>query len=232
MSSSGAPHGLLFVVSAPSGVGKTTVVEGAIRRTPRLTRSRSYTSRQASEGEIDGVDYHFITRERFEAMKAGDQFLEWAEYSGNLYGTSQVDTERVLAGGDDLVLVIDVQGGTKIRRRGWPAVYVFVLPPSFEVLERRLRERKRDTDAQIQSRLDVARQEVAAVSEYDYVLINDTVEECVVTLQAIVQAERARRAGDTVDAHTAVFARAGRAVRGAMAVAIAPILAGFARPRS
>jgi guanylate kinase len=158
MSSSGGPRGLLFVVSAPSGAGKTTVVEEAIRRTPRLTRSRSYTSRRVSDGEVDGIDYHFITRERFEAMKAGDQFLEWAEYSGNLYGTSLVDTERVLAGGDDLVLVIDVQGGRKIRQHGWPAVYVFVLPPSFEVLESRLRERRRDTEVQIQRRLDVARQ--------------------------------------------------------------------------
>jgi len=232
MSSNSAPHGLLFVVSAPSGAGKTTVVEEAIRRTPRLTRSRSYTSRQASEGEIDGVDYHFITRERFEAMKAGDQFLEWAEFSGNLYGTSQVDTERVLADGDDLVLVIDVQGGSKIRRRGWPAVYVFVLPPSFDALDSRLRERKRDTDAQIQRRLDVARHEVASVPEYDYILINDTVEECVLNLQAIVLAERAGRSGAEAGAHAEAIARAARARRAAMEPAIAPILAGFARPRS
>jgi guanylate kinase len=212
MSSSGTPHGRLFVVSAPSGTGKTTVVEEAIRRTPRLTRSRSYTSRQARVGETDGVDYNFVTGERFDAMKAGDQFLEWAEFSGHLYGTSQVDTERILAGGDDVVLVIDVQGARQVRRRGWPAVYVFVLPPSFDVLESRLRDRKGDTEEQIQRRLSLAREEVAAVSAYDYVIVNDTVDACVAQLQAIVTAERARR--------------------DAMEPAIAPILAGFARPKS
>jgi guanylate kinase len=229
MSSSAAPHGLLFVVSAPSGAGKTTVVEEAIRRTPHLVRSRSYTSRQVGEGESDGVDYHFITRERFEAMKAGDQFLEWAEYSGNLYGTSQVDTERVLAGGDDLVLVIDVQGGRTVRRRGWPAVCVFLLPPSVEALESRLRERNRDTEGQVQRRLDVARLEIAAVPEYDYVLINDTVEACARQLQAIVLSERARRGGDTGGVHAEAAAIAALARRDAMDAFIAPILAGFAQ---
>ena len=231
MSSSGAPHGLLFVVSAPSGAGKTTVVEEAISRTPRLIRSRSYTSRQVGDGETDGVDYHFVTRERFEAMRAGDQFLEWAEYSGNLYGTAQVDTERVLAGGDDLVLVIDVQGGRKIRRRGWPAVYVFVLPPSLDALERRLRERGRDSEAQIQRRIDAAREEVAAVPDYDYILINDTVADCALNLQAIVLAERARRTGEEGLAAPAI-ARAERVRRAAMEAVVAPIVAEFARPRS
>jgi guanylate kinase len=232
MSSSGTPHGRLFVVSAPSGTGKTTVVEEAIRITPQLTRSRSYTSRRARAGETDGVDYNFITRERFEAMKAGDQFLEWAEFSGNLYGTSQVDTERILAGGDDVVLVIDVQGGRQVRRRGWPAVFVFVLPPSFAVLESRLRDRQGDTEEQIQRRLSLARDEVAAVSAYDYVLVNETVGACVEQLQAVVLADRARRRGETggVDARTLALAE--RARRDAMGPVIAPIVSSFGPART
>src|SRR5712692_592844 len=103
-------RGLLFVISAPSGTGKTTLVERLVETTPNLRTSRSYTSRPVRLGEVDGVDYNFVTRERFEAMIAGNQFLEWAEIFGNLYGTSVVDTERALAAGDDLVLVIDVQG--------------------------------------------------------------------------------------------------------------------------
>ena len=232
MSSSGTPHGRLFVVSAPSGTGKTTVVEEAIRITPQLTRSRSYTSRQTRAGEADGVHYHFITRERFEAMKAGDQFLEWAEFSGNLYGTSKVDTERILAGGNDVVLVIDVQGGVQVRRCGWPAVFVFVLPPSFEVLEGRLRDRQGDSDEQMQRRLLVAREEVAAVSAYDYVLVNDAVGACVAQLRAIVLADRARRSGDTGGSHAPIIALAERARRDAMDPIIGPIVASFARARS
>ena len=232
MSSSSVAHGHLFVVSAPSGAGKTTVVEEVIRLTPRLVRSRSYTSRKSRAGETDGDAYHFITRERFEAMKAGDQFLEWAEFSGNLYGTSEVDTERVLAGGDDLVLVIDVQGGRQVRRRGLPSVSVFLLPPSFEALERRLRSREQDTEEQIQRRLAVAREEVKAVAEYDFVLINDTVGACVDGLQAIILADRARRGGETGETSAQVLAMATRARREEMAPMVAPILAGFAPARS
>ena len=190
---SSGPRGRLFVVSAPSGTGKTTVVERLVDRTPNLQMSRSYTSRQAREGEVDGVDYNFVSRARFEAMVAGDQFLEFAEIYGNLYGTSQVDTERLLAAGEDLVLVIDVQGARKVRRRGVPTVSVFVLPPSFEVMASRLRGRSLDSEEQIRRRLDVARDEIQAVGEYDYVVVNDDVEACVERVRSIVLAERSRR---------------------------------------
>src|SRR5438477_2831398 len=103
-------RGLLFIVSAPSGAGKTTLVERLVEQTSHLRMSRSYTSRAAREGEVDGVDYNFVTRERFEAMVARGEFLEWADVFGNLYGTSAADTDRMLAAGDDVVLVIDVQG--------------------------------------------------------------------------------------------------------------------------
>ena len=110
--------GLLFVVSAPSGAGKTTLVERLVEQLPHLTMSRSYTSRRARAGETDGVDYNFVTRDRFDAMAAADEFLEWAEVFGNLYGTSALDTQRLLDSGSDVVLVIDVQGARKVRQRG------------------------------------------------------------------------------------------------------------------
>jgi guanylate kinase len=190
--SSSSRRGRLFVVSAPSGAGKTTVVERLIQRMPDLKRSRSYTSRRARPGEADGVDYNFVSRERFEAMVAGGQFLEWAEYSGNLYGTAVVDTDRELETGADLVLVIDVQGARQVRRHHKSSVLVFLLPPSFEKLEARLRSRGEDSEAQIRQRLETARQEVAAVPEYDYVVINDEIDACVEQLRAVVVAERAR----------------------------------------
>jgi len=192
MSSSPPRRGRLIVVSAPSGAGKTTVVERLIQAAPDLRMSRSYTSRPARDGEADGVDYNFVSRDRFEAMIAGDQFLEWADVFGNLYGTGVVDTERALAGGDDLVLVIDVQGARQVRRHRRGAVSVFLLPPSFAVLEARLRGRSRDSEEQIRRRLDTARQEVAAVSEYDYVVVNDEIDASVDRIRAIVVAERAK----------------------------------------
>ena len=184
--------GILFIVSAPSGAGKTTLVEKLVEQTPHLKMSRSYTSRIARPGEHDGVDYNFVTRQRFETMAASSEFLEWAEVFGNLYGTSASDTERLLAAGDDVVLVIDVQGARQVRRRGVPAATIFVMPPSFDVLERRLRGRSKDTEEAMQIRLQVARKEVAAFTEYDYIVINDEVQGAVSRLQAIVMSERAR----------------------------------------
>ncbi len=122
------------------------------------------------------MDYNFVTRERFVAMREAGGFLEWAEVFGNLYGTGRADTERRLAGGDDLVLVIDVQGAAKVRASGVAAVAIFVLPPSFEMLEERLRGRSRDPEEQIRRRLAVARQEIYALSGYDYVVVNDEVD--------------------------------------------------------
>jgi guanylate kinase len=185
-------RGLLFVVSAPSGTGKTTVVERVVQRVPDLSLSRSYTSRPARPGEQDRVDYNFVNRERFEQMISGEEFLEWAEVFGNLYGTCAADVERDLSGGRDMVLVIDVQGARQVRLRYANTVGVFVLPPSFDVLERRLRGRSKDAEDAMQRRLRTARNEVAAFAEYDYVIVNDELEACVERLRAIVLAERAR----------------------------------------
>jgi guanylate kinase len=185
-------RGLLFVVSAPSGTGKTTVVERLVQVVDGLALSRSYTSRPARAGEADGVDYNFITRARFDEMAAAEAFLEWADVFGNLYGTCAADAERELDRGRDLVLVIDVQGARQVRRRCPDTVGVFVLPPSFAVLEERLRRRSKDAEEAIQRRLRTARAEVAAFTEYDYVIVNDELEACVERLRTIVLAERAR----------------------------------------
>jgi guanylate kinase len=185
-------QGLLFIVSAPSGTGKTTLVERLVENVPDLQMSCSYTSRPPRDGELDHVDYNFISRQRFEAMIAEGQFLEHADVFGNLYGTGAAETRRALESGKDVVLVIDVQGARIVRQSGFKHVDVFILPPSFETLERRLRRRSKDPEAQIQRRLDVAQQEVDAVTEYDYVVINDEVDRAVRRLESIVEAERAR----------------------------------------
>ncbi len=186
-------RGRLFIVSAPSGTGKTTLVERLVQEMPDVVLSRSFTSRPPREGEADGVDYNFISRDRFEAMIAAGDILEHADVFGNYYGTSAGRTEQALAGGEDLVLVIDVQGARQVRLRGFDSVGIFVLPPSFEMLEQRLRRRSKDSEAAIARRLEVARAEVGAVAEYDYVVINDEVDAAVRRLCCIVQAERARR---------------------------------------
>lgn len=192
MSSDGA-RGVLFVVSAPSGTGKTTVVERLVQRVRGLTQSCSYTSRPARAGESNGVQYNFISRDAFEAMAARGEFLEWADVFGNLYGTRRADTDAVLATGNDVVLVIDVQGARQVRSNVRGTVAIFVLPPSFSDLERRLRGRNGDPDPAITRRLETARAEVSAVSEYDYVVVNDDLQRCVGEIEAIVTAERARR---------------------------------------
>jgi guanylate kinase len=185
-------RGLLFIISAPSGAGKTTLAEQLVLEVSRLRLSRSYTSRPARHGEADGVDYNFVSRERFEAMAAAGEFLECADVFGNLYGTRAADTDALLASGSDVVLVIDVQGARRVRRRGIETTAIFVMPPSFPVLEQRLRGRSKDTEAAIQRRLQVARDEVAAFTEYDFVVVNDDVATALACLRSIVLAERSR----------------------------------------
>jgi guanylate kinase len=185
-------RGLLFIVSAPSGAGKTTLVEHLVQVLPNLRMSRSYTSRPARDGERDGLDYHFVTRQRFATMIEEGAFLEWADVFGNCYGTSAADTERMVASGQDVVLVIDVQGARQVKSHGVDHTSIFVLPPSFDVLERRLRGRSKDTEDQMQRRLATARAEAASYTDYDYVVVNDRLEATVVRLQEIIAAERSR----------------------------------------
>jgi len=196
MSSKGAGsetrRGLLFIVSAPSGTGKTTLVERLVHVLPNLCLSRSYTSRPERPGERDGVDYNFITRTRFDEMVREDAFLEWADVFGNCYGTAAADTDALLAQGKDVVLVIDVQGARQVRSRGIETVGIFVLPPSATILEQRLRGRSKDSEEQILRRLDTACREIDEFASYEYVVVNDELETAVDRLRSIVLAERAR----------------------------------------
>jgi guanylate kinase len=185
-------RGLLFIISAASGTGKTTLAERLVQILPNLRMSRSYTSRPGRAGERDGVDYNFVSREQFDAMIQRGEFLEWADVFGNMYGTSRLDAERLQGSGQDVVLVIDVQGAAQVKRSGIDHTAIFVLPPSFEILERRLRGRSADSEAAMQKRLAAARAEVGCYADYDYVVINDQLEPTVVRLQEIIAAERSR----------------------------------------
>lgn len=200
-------RGLLFVISAPSGTGKTTLVERLVQILPNLRESKSYTSRPARAGERDGVDYHFLGRDEFERMVAANAFLEWADVFGNLYGTSAADVDHMLSDGQDVVLVIDVQGARQVRQRGADHTAVFVMPPSYQVLERRLRGRSADPEPAMRRRLETARAEVSSFREYDYVVVNDDLESTVVRLQEIIAAERSRthRMGRVADAIVRTF---------------------------
>ena len=183
--------GILFVISAPSGTGKTTLVQELVARVPDVVMSRSYTSRPARDGEVDGVDYNFISAERFAEMADADAFLEWATVFGHRYGTSAADTEAHQRAGHDVVLVIDVQGAAQVRQRAVDVVSIFVMPPSYQELERRLRGRAGTTEAQLRRRLETARREVEARTAYDYGVVNDDLDRCVDVLGGIVIAERA-----------------------------------------
>ena len=186
--------GLLFIVSAPSGTGKTTLVEKLVKVTDHLKMSRSYTSRPPRGDEVNGVDYNFVSRARFEQMASAGEFLEWADVFGNLYGTHAAETDKSMESGDDVVLVIDVQGARKVRALGVPHIGIFVLPPSYPVLEKRLRGRSKDSEEAMRRRLQVAREEISAFEEYHYVVINDSLDLCVERMKAVVLAERSKLA--------------------------------------
>ena len=180
------------MISAPSGSGKTTLVQKLIASFSDLRFSVSYTTRPPRGAERDGVDYHFVTRDEFQEKIRKGEFLEWAEVHGNLYGTSKVETERIRAGGQDILLDVDVQGADQVRKAEPEAVTMFVMPPSFQVLEERLRGRKQDSPEVIEARLAGARREIDRYRDYHYVLVNDDIEETAELLKAIVLAERAR----------------------------------------
>jgi len=185
---------VVFVISAPSGSGKSTLVHRLLKSVPNLVFSISYTTRAPRDGELNGVDYNFISRQEFEARIQRDEFLEHAEVFGNYYGTHQSTLDQARREGRDLVLDIDVQGARQLKITIPEAVSIFVLPPSREVLEQRLRARSQDSEAVIQRRLKAAAEEVGNYTKYDYVLINNRIEESAARLESIVEAERLRRA--------------------------------------
>jgi len=183
----------VFIISAPSGSGKSTLVSRLLATVPDLMFSVSYTSRPPRGQEVDGESYHFVSREEFEAMLASNEFLEWAQVFGNYYGTHCSQLDRARSCGKDLVLDIDVQGARQLKKKIPEAVTVFILAPSREVLEQRLRARGEDREDVIQRRLKAAAIEIRGYKDYDYVLINRELAEAEATLCAIVRAERARR---------------------------------------
>lgn len=185
-------RGTLVVVSAPSGAGKTTLCHEVRSRVPDLYYSVSYTTRTPRPGEVNGTDFHFVSTAEFIAMRDRDEFAEWAEVHGHLYGTPARALESALARGLDVLLDIDTQGARQLRLRYPEAVSVFIMAPSMAELEARLRERKSDAPGEIARRLARARDEVAAWRQYDYLIINRDVKEAVDQLATIIEAERCR----------------------------------------
>jgi guanylate kinase len=183
----------VFIISAPSGSGKSTLVHELMQRVPGLRFSVSYTTRPPRGQELDGRDYFFISREDFEKRAGRGEFLESAEVFGHYYGTHQSELDRAEVDGCDLVLDIDVQGARQLKRRIPAAVSIFILAPSREVLEQRLRLRSQDSGPVIERRLREAAEEIRNYSQYDYVLVNHEVKSSVEKLAAIVQATRSRR---------------------------------------
>ncbi len=182
----------VIVVSAPSGAGKTTVVARVLRELGGIRFSVSHTTRAPRGAERDGVEYHFVDGAAFEGLRNEGRLLEWAEVHGNLYGTAVEEIERASGAGVDILLDLDVQGAAQVRERIPEAVTVFVLPPSYEVLEGRLRGRGQDDEATIRRRLAAAGREIDAFEKYDYVIVNDDLEACVEELKSIVRAARCR----------------------------------------
>ncbi len=183
---------MLVVVSAPSGAGKTSLCEWVVAAVPNLAHSVSFTTRPPRSDERDGRDYHFVDEAAFRAMVDRGDFAEWAVVHGHLYGTSQALLQRHFAAGRDVILDIDTQGAAILRREHPDAVFVFVVPPSWALLEERLRRRRSDAEADIQRRLQWAREEVKHYAEYQYVIVNDVFARAAEELKAIILAERRR----------------------------------------
>lgn len=192
-STAGGYHGILFVISSPSGGGKGTLIRRLLEAAPGVSYSVSWTTRSPRAGETDGVNYHFVTPEEFHRMRVAGGFLEWAVVHGHLYGTARSVVEQDLREGHDIILEIDVQGAAAVRAAMDSVVSVFILPPSFEVLRARLTRRMTERPEELELRLRNARGEVEQYRHFDYLVLNDEVERAAAQLTSIVWAERARR---------------------------------------
>jgi len=181
----------LYIVSAPSGSGKTTLLQRLLPSFSDLRFSISHTTRQPRTGETNGVDYFFVDRPEFLSMVDRGAFLEWAEYYGQLYGTSHHFVEQHLSEGCDVILDIDVQGARQVKSRIPEAIAVFILPPSFAELERRLRSRRLESDEAIHRRLEIAKGEIPYYRDYDYIVVNEVLEKSIQLLESIVRSGHA-----------------------------------------
>jgi guanylate kinase len=184
--------GLMFVVSAPAGTGKTTLVRMLVKEFDCVVESVSYTTRKPRPGEIEGKDYHFISQEQFQSKIEKRDFLEYAEVFGHFYGTSKSDVENLLRLGKDVVIVIDTQGAMKLQQQKIPAIYIFVAPPSVEELEERLLKRKTEDEKTLKERLSWANREIEASSAYDYLIVNRNLDIAYEVLKSILVAEEHR----------------------------------------
>ena len=185
-----AIHGILYIISAPSGAGKTSLVKALLKANRGIRLSVSYTTRAARLGELEGRDYHFISREQFETMLANQEFLESAEVYGNYYGTSKTGIERDLAAGRDILLEIDWQGALQVQQHFSEAVAIFILPPSFNALRTRLTGRGQDSGEVIERRLAAAAEDVSHAEGFDYIIVNDDFDEALLDLSAIARSVR------------------------------------------
>ena len=185
--------GVAFIVSAPSGAGKTTLCRSVQEQISGLEFSISHTTRTMRDGEVNGRDYHFIGEKDFRAMINQNAFAEWAEVHGNMYGTSLEEIERANRTGDDLLVEIDVQGAAQLRSKLPSAVFIYILPPNLSVLESRLRGRGTDAEESIQRRLTIALREIGYQTDYDYIIENKNLEEAIEQFASIVRAERLRQ---------------------------------------
>lgn len=236
--------GIVFIISAPSGSGKSTLTNELRRVVPNLEFSISYTTRPPRGSEQNGREYFFVSRDEFERMVREDEFLEYAEVFGNYYGTAKCFLREAFARGHDLLLDIDVQGAEQVKRRIPEAVSTFILPPSREELERRLRRRAQadddlrrqllgtgalpfNTEEIIQRRLQTASREIENFSQYDYILINDRLELSIDILKSIVEAERLKRSLSTATGDDGVLAIARQALRSQMMEQVQTVLATF-----
>lgn len=183
-------NGLLIVFSGPSGAGKDTILNHLLEKNSNLRLSVSATTRQPRQGETDGVDYHFISKDQFSDMLSKDEMLESAEYCGNCYGTPIKPIENWMAEGKDVILEIEVQGGAQIKKKRPESVSIFILPPSLATLEYRLRNRGTEEEAVIQKRLSAAKNEITESNHYDYVVVNDNIENAVNEIEQIIFAEK------------------------------------------
>ncbi|MBN2384160.1 guanylate kinase [bacterium] len=185
-------HGIFFVLSSPSGGGKTTIYKSILNQMDNLAYSVSYTTRPARTHEVNGRDYHFVDPETFERYRQEGQFVEWAQVHGAWYATHKQTLFSVLDTGRDIMLDIDVQGAKQLQARMKNGVYIFIMPPSMAELERRLRARKSDTEQSIKVRLEIARQEMGHFLDYDFLVINDRLETAILEVMSIIRSERCR----------------------------------------
>ncbi|HET6546284.1 MAG TPA: guanylate kinase [Rhodanobacteraceae bacterium] len=197
--------GTLYIVAAPSGAGKTSLVKALLEREPGIALSVSWTSRRPRPGEIDGVHYHFVSREVFERMVAADAFFEYADVHGDLKGTAASAVEPLLAAGRDVLLEIDWQGARQVRSKRPDCLGIFILPPSREELERRLRTRASDSAEAIARRLADSRADIARATEFDFLVVNDDFATAIGDLRAIVTCQRLRSARQR-ERHAALLA--------------------------